>query len=77
MARTVDSEITILVASDADVNTCHILIPDGLNPLAAPLPADLVSVRDKFLYFQRMRTKYEYAARHPWLPVEPDPPEPE
>jgi hypothetical protein len=71
------SEITILVTSGADVNPCHILIPDGFNPLAAPLPADLVSLRDRFLYFQRMRTKYEYAARHPWLLVEPDPPEPE
>jgi hypothetical protein len=26
-------------------------------------------------YFQRMRDKYERAARHAWLPVEPDPPE--
>ena len=69
-------EITILLAYDAHVNSCHILVPDGFDPLAAPLPADLVSLRDKYLYFQRMRTKYESAARHPWLRVEPDPPEP-
>ena len=25
----------------------------------------------------RLAEKYEYAARHPWLPVEPDPPPPE
>jgi hypothetical protein len=27
-------------------------------------------------YHARMRRKYERAARYPWLPVEPDPPEP-
>jgi hypothetical protein len=27
-------------------------------------------------YNARLAEKYEYASRHPWLPVEPDPPEP-
>ena len=27
-------------------------------------------------YHQRMKAKYERAARYPWLPVAPDPPEP-
>jgi len=27
-------------------------------------------------YHGRLKAKYEEAARHPWLPVEPDPPEP-
>jgi hypothetical protein len=27
-------------------------------------------------YYTRLGQKYERAARHPWLPVEPDPPEP-
>jgi hypothetical protein len=27
-------------------------------------------------YSGKMRMKYERAARYPWLPVEPDPPEP-
>jgi hypothetical protein len=27
-------------------------------------------------YHSAMREKYEHAARYPWLPVEPDPPEP-
>ncbi len=31
----------------------------------------------KLAYYVRLKHKYEYAARHPWLPVEPDPPEPE
>jgi hypothetical protein len=28
-------------------------------------------------YHHAMKWKYERAARYPWLPVEPDPPEPE
>jgi hypothetical protein len=28
-------------------------------------------------YHRELRAKYERAARYPWLPVEPDPPEPE
>jgi len=40
------------------------------------LPVDLDKVRLRALYFQRMRRKYERAAKYPWLPVAPDPPEP-
>ena len=29
-----------------------------------------------FKWHQSMARKYEYAARHPWLPVAPDSPEP-
>jgi hypothetical protein len=28
-------------------------------------------------WHRAIERKYEYAARHPWLPVAPDPPEPE
>jgi hypothetical protein len=28
-------------------------------------------------YYAAMRAKYEFAERYPWLPVAPDPPEPE
>jgi hypothetical protein len=28
-------------------------------------------------YHERLGQNYRRAARHPWLPVEPDPPEPE
>jgi hypothetical protein len=41
------------------------------NEATAPLHARLVAHHDI------MRRKYERAARWPWLPVEPDPPEPE
>jgi hypothetical protein len=34
----------------------------------------LMSLSD---WHEVMRRKFEYAARRPWLPVEPDPPEPE
>ena len=27
-------------------------------------------------YLAELRSKYQHAARYPWLPVEPDPPEP-
>jgi hypothetical protein len=33
--------------------------------------------RDRLVYHQLMRKKYDRAARYPWLPVWPDPPEPE
>ena len=29
------------------------------------------------LYHMELANKYYYAARHPWLPVTPDPPEPQ
>jgi hypothetical protein len=40
--------------------------------MASPDPSELASVR----YHFKMAEKYEHAARYPWLPVEPDPPEP-
>lgn len=32
--------------------------------------------RKRLAYYEALRAKYEEAARHPWLPVEPDPPPP-
>jgi hypothetical protein len=31
----------------------------------------------KIFYHESLARRYERAARYPWLPVEPDPPEPE
>ena len=31
----------------------------------------------RYLYNKSMHNKYEFAGRHPWLPVSPDPPEPD
>jgi hypothetical protein len=36
---------------------------------------DITSVA-KIEHHARLAEKYQYAARYPWLPVEPDPPEP-
>jgi hypothetical protein len=36
--------------------------------------SDALSVRT---YHGSLASKYWYAARYPWLPVEPDPPDPE
>jgi hypothetical protein len=35
-----------------------------------PVPPRLI------VYYQSLASKYQHAARYPWLPVEPDPPEP-
>jgi hypothetical protein len=32
---------------------------------------------ERLAYHNRLKEKYERAARYPWLPVGPDPPEPE
>jgi hypothetical protein len=37
---------------------------------------DADSLRRRSEYHRRLRRKYERAARYPWLPVAPDPPEP-
>jgi hypothetical protein len=38
--------------------------------------AEAERYRERAAYAARMREKYEYAASHPWEPVEPDPPPP-
>jgi hypothetical protein len=41
-----------------------------------PSPGRLARMKAEASYYARLRAKYERAARYPWLPVEPDPPEP-
>ena len=43
--------------------------------IGRPLRPDLA--RARITFWEPIRLKYERAARYPWLPVEPDPPEPE
>ena len=38
---------------------------------------DYERMRDRADHHAAMAHKYEHAARYPWLPVEPDPPEPD
>jgi hypothetical protein len=47
--------------------------PDGKEPLS---PAETKRIMDTGWYHKAMETKYRRAARFPWLPVWPDPPEP-
>ncbi len=42
-----------------------------------PTGPEAERVRRRAEWCVGMRSKYERAARHPWLPVGPDPPEPE
>jgi hypothetical protein len=44
------------------------------NPESAHLIPAYLILRD---YHAALRSKWEHAARYPWLPVEPDPPEPD
>jgi hypothetical protein len=43
------------------------------KPAMYPWPAGPPFVPAMARYHDEMRVKYERAARHPWLPVEPDP----
>ncbi len=38
---------------------------------------DLARLPGKIAYHAAMADKYQHAARYPWLPIEPDAPEPE
>ncbi len=59
----------------------------SLVPVSDPPPAGTDALqkwereqerqRKRIEHFDRLRLKYERAARYPWLPVVPDPPEPE
>src|SRR5262245_9148943 len=46
----------------------------GTPPVKAVLPRPS---KARILWHDALRLEYEGAARRPWLPVEPDPPEPE
>jgi hypothetical protein len=54
----------------------HANIEHAHRELAALLPP-LRSSAWLAAYHAELRRKYEHAARYPWLPVEPDTPEPE
>lgn len=41
------------------------------------LQRDYDRMMDRAEHHELLARKYEQAARHPWLPVEPDPPEPD
>jgi hypothetical protein len=48
------------------------------DPSIPPPPAtEIDTFRARFEYYDRLRLKYEHAARFPFLPIEADPPPPE
>jgi hypothetical protein len=59
----------------------------SLSPISDPPPpgddalqeweSEQARQRERVEHFERLGLKYERAARYPWLPVAPDPPEPE
>jgi hypothetical protein len=58
-------------------NTASVLRSE-LSESDEPGPhGDPITMRRLADYCDAMRKKYELAARYPWLPVEPDPPEPQ
>ncbi|WP_435016358.1 hypothetical protein TA3x_003923 [Tundrisphaera sp. TA3] len=54
--------------------TLHRLAYAKIHPNTGAFPDLYLS--DKELHHIDLATKYERAARYPWLPIEPDPPEP-
>ena len=70
--------------SNAALECFHALMTlGGWPPPQDPSPAELGRVRNLYRvralvhYHSALTQKYERAARYPWLPVAPDPPEPE
>jgi hypothetical protein len=48
-----------------------------MNAGACHHPEDSPAVMRRLQYYASLVEKYEWSASHPWLPVAPDPPEPE
>jgi hypothetical protein len=49
----------------------------GMSPEIGQIYRDYDRMMDRANHHAAMAHKYEHAARYPWLPVEPDPPEPD
>ena len=46
-------------------------------PFQIGTPVSPEVARERIAYWELILSKYERLARYPWLPIEPDPPEPE
>ena len=62
------------VSNPVQTDGPHQRAPEPVPPVA---PVNLLQLRERVSLCQRMLRKYQFAVRYPWLPVEPDPPEPE
>ena len=76
------SATVALVLGDA---SCWDRIPSEKKKIPDPYPFYTLddaahharNSREKARRYRALAAKYERAARHPWLPIAPDPPEPE
>ena len=76
---------TVLTTEGDGKRTYRRAVPTGPDPFIADARSrgwgvelfEPASLKRLEAYHAAMTAKYERAARYPWLPVEPDPPEPE
>jgi hypothetical protein len=66
-----DMEMSLRLTAEGPGGTNRVDISPGPGAPSNPFPILVVIDHEA-----RLRRKWEEAARYPWLPVEPDPPEP-
>jgi hypothetical protein len=52
-------------------------IADAMTQRTTMITDEAAHLRQRAAVYSKLKEKYSHAARYPWLPVEPDPPEPE
>jgi hypothetical protein len=68
-----ETRIRGAIAIRQEITYYSIRLPRGPEPS----PARLARMEAEVAEYSRLREKYERAARYPWLPVAPDPSQPE
>jgi hypothetical protein len=61
----------------AEVSRLHEINTAEIENGLADTHERLAKMAQRIEHHNRLKLKYERLARYPWLPVEPDPPEPE
>jgi hypothetical protein len=77
--------VTVLSTGGDGKTTYRRMVPTGPDPFIAEVRSrgfgvelfERASLNRREAYHAALTAKYERAARYPWLPVAPDPPEPE
>jgi hypothetical protein len=59
-----------------NANLLPLMKPSDWESLCGQMALGLSRSPERAVYHAGLRRKYERASRYPWLPVEPDPPEP-
>jgi hypothetical protein len=80
IARLANSLASRPGSKDLFADSAGLLVEVNLPPFVARPSVDVGRETERYAariaYHARMRQKYEWAARFPWLPLDPDPPEP-